>query len=142
MNKKYIKYAAIAGGVLLVLYFIKQRGKGQGQWSGGGNSGGGGSQPQEDTSLPYAALADDLFNAMNGYGTDESKIYEVLSILKNKSQWNTLVNTYGVRKLSSGRGNVFQSDFNGNLSNSLKNELSSSELQAANNILNKIGVSI
>ena len=137
MNNKYIKYAAIAGGVLLVLYFIKQKGKG-----GGGNGGGGSQPPKEDTSLPYAALSDDLFNAMNGYGTDESKIYEVLRLLKNKSQWDSLVNTYGVRKLSSGRGNVFNSDFNGNLPNSLKNELDSSELKTANSILSQIGVSI
>ena len=137
MNNKYIKYAAIAGGVLLVLYFIKQKGKG-----GGGNGGGGSQPPKDDTSLPYAALSDDLFNAMNGYGTDESKIYEVLRLLKNKSQWDSLVNTYGVRKLSSGRGNVFNSDFNGNLPNSLKNELDSSELKTANSILSQIGVSI
>jgi hypothetical protein len=140
MNNKYIKYAAIAGGVLLVLYFIKQKGKGQ--WSGGGNGGGGSQPPKEDTSLPYAALSDDLFNAMNGYGTNESKIYEVLRLLNNKSQWDSLVNTYGVRKLSSGRGNVFNSDFNGNLPNSLKNELDSGELKTANSILSKIGVSI
>lgn len=139
MNKKYIKYAAIAGGVLLVLYILK-RNKDKSNSSGGNNNSGGGGVKDQD--LPYTSMADEIFEAMNGYGTNEAKINAVLERLQKKSHWDSLVSAYGIRKLSSGRGNVFVSDFTGNLPNSLINELDSSELKTVNNILSKIGVSI
>ena len=141
MNKKYIQYAVIGGVVLVALYLLK-RNKDQRRSDDNSGGGGGGGQESGNTGLPYAAMADEMFDAMNGYGTNETKINDNLNRLKNKADWNSLVSAYGVRKLSSGRGNVFASDFTGNLPNALISELSSSELKTANNILNKIGVSI
>ena len=93
-------------------------------------------------SLDYSQMADNLFNAMNGYGTGNTTIEEELKKLKSKSDWNNLVNAFGIRKISSGFGNIFQGDFTGNLPECLNDELDQDELKSANKILNKIGVSI
>lgn len=141
------------GGILLVgltvLYFVRKSKKDESNSNNNNNNGGNGDNPQppspdpnQPSALPFKAMADELFNAMNGYGTTENKIYEILGRLKKKPDWNALVSAYGTRKLSSGAGNVFVSDFNGNLPDSFKSELSSSEMKAVNQILSKIGVSI
>ena len=105
---------------------------------GGGNGGGSGS----GTSLDYNKMADTIFDAMDGYGTGNSTIEDELKKLKSRSDWDKLVSAFGTRTISSGWGNIFQSDFTGTLPECLNDELDSSELQSANKILNKIGVSI
>ena len=79
---------------------------------------------------------------MDGYGTGNSTIEDELKKLKSRSDWDKLVSAFGTRTISSGLGNIFQSDFTGTLPECLNDELDSSELQSANKILNKIGVSI
>lgn len=105
---------------------------------GGGGSGGGSGV----SNLNFSAMADSLFNAMDGYGTGNTTIENELKKLKSKADWNALVDAFGTRTISSGSFNVFQPNFTGNLPECLNDELDSSELESANKILNKIGVNI
>lgn len=101
------------------------------------NSGGGGV-----SNLNFSAIADSLFDAMDGYGTYEGDIQNELKKLKTKADWNALVQAFGIRTLNCGTGNPFCSDFTGDLAACLNDELDSDELKDVNKILNKIGVSI
>ena len=85
-------------------------------------------------------MADNLFDYMDGYGTNYKKIFVILESLRNKSDWYNLQSAYGVRKLSSGAGNIFVSDFNGNLKDALKDELNDSEYKKAQTILSAKGI--
>ena len=68
------------------------------------------------------AMANMLFTAMDGYGTDSVTIMKQLLQLKNQADWLAVNNAYGVRTLSSGRFNP-EPDFTGTLTASLANEL-------------------
>jgi hypothetical protein len=94
------------------------------------------------SNLDYRKIADNLFDAMDGYGTGNNTIETELKKLKSKSDWDALVRAYGTRTISSGIGNIFVSDFTGDLPACLNDELDSDELEDANEILNKIGVTI
>jgi len=147
-QKKLFIIGASLIGVLAIMYIVKKSKEDKSKSNGNGNGNGENPSPDPEpdpnapTVLPYKAMADELFNAMNGYGTDEAKIYAILNRLQKKPDWSALVSAYGTRKISSGTGNVFVSDFNGNLPDSFKSELSSSEIKAVNQILSKIGVTI
>ena len=39
-------------------------------------------------------MSDDLFDAMDGIGTDEDQIADALKQIKNKAQWEKLQDTY------------------------------------------------
>jgi hypothetical protein len=99
---------------------------------GGGNEGGGGNTSQP---LNYKSLADTLFEAMDGYGTNEDSITEVFSYLRNQADFDALENAFGSREISSGAGNVFQKNYKGRLVGALKSELGSSEFSDLNNLL-------
>lgn len=94
------------------------------------------------SNLNFSTMANSIFNAMDGYGTGNTTIENELKKLKSKADWDALVSAFGTRTISSGTGNIFQSDFTGNLTECLNDELDSDELEDANEILNKIGVSI
>ena len=94
------------------------------------------------SNLDFEKMANSIFDAMDGYGTGNTTIEKELKKLKSKADWDALVSAFGTRKISSGTGNIFQSDFTGNLTECLNDELDSDELEDANEILNKIGVSI
>lgn len=94
------------------------------------------------SNLNFRAIADSLFDAMDGYGTGEDTIEKELKKLKTKADWNALVEAYGTRTLNCGTGNPFCSDFTGDLADCLNDELDEDELEDVNEILNKIGVSI
>lgn len=146
--KKETLNGIIAGGVILALAmgaYLVFKNKGTSPIpnplppdGGGGNSGGSGS----GASLDYNKMADTIFDAMDGYGTGNSTIEDELKKLKSRSDWDKLVSAFGTRTISSGWGNIFQSDFTGTLPECLNDELDSSELESVNKILNKIGVSI
>lgn len=87
----------------------------------------------------YKIMAENLFEAMNGYGTDENSIYTTLSKLKSAADWYRLIDVYGVREHSNSAYAGFWS-FTGNLIESLNNELSSSEKARVSSILASIGV--
>lgn len=78
-----------------------------------------------DLSLSDISLINqDIFNAMDGYGTDEQGILDSFSKLKTNNDFDRLTSSFGVKTISSGAGNIFTSDFTGNLSQCLRNELS------------------
>ncbi len=83
----------------------------------------------------YKSMADALFLAMDGAGTDEEAIYDTLSRLRTRSDWYALINAFGVRKSSS-------SSFSGNLVQWLVDELSTDERRKVNAILAKLNVQI
>jgi hypothetical protein len=93
------------------------------------------------TTLNYNQIANNLFNAMNGYGSYEQTIYSNLRLLRNRTDWSSVFAAYGTRTLSSGALNPF-SNFRGNLTASLYDELSTSEMATVKNILSRIGVTI
>lgn len=112
--------------------------------SGGSGSGGSGSGGSNGTTpgIKFSDIADNIFDAMDGYGTDEPTIESELKKLRTKADWNALVSAYGTRTISSGRGNIFQPNFTGDLTQCLKNELDAEEETSVNNILSKLGVTI
>jgi hypothetical protein len=95
---------------------------------------------QTTKGINFYNLADDLFSAMDGYGTDEQTIYDTFNKLGNQFDFAALVKAYGNRTLSSGFGNVFVPNFTGDLVASLKDELSGSEIATLNQILTSKGI--
>jgi len=83
----------------------------------------------------YKLMAESLFEAMDGAGTDEDSIFSILSSLRTKADWYALVDAFGTRKTSS-----MWSDFEGTLTKWLSDELSDAEKTRANQILSKFGV--
>lgn len=145
--KKETLNGVIAGGVILglgmVAYLVfNKKGKGvpnpNPPMPDPYNPNGGGGV----SNLNFRAIADSLFDAMDGYGTGEDTIEKELKKLTTKADWNALVEAYGTRTLNCGTGNPFCSDFTGDLSDCLNDELDEDELEDVNEILNKIGVSI
>jgi hypothetical protein len=82
-------------------------------------------------------MADQLFNAMNIWGTDEDAIYAVLNKLQNKDDWNKIVSKFGIRKST-----MWGSSFTGDLIVWLSDELNSKEKAIVRGILAKISVTI
>lgn len=83
--------------------------------------------------------ANQLFAAMDGYGTDEKAVISILSNVKNQTDLLGIIKAYGVRTLSSGRLNP-EPDFTGTLGASLSTELSRTWLDSLNAILTKKGI--
>ncbi len=141
---KIIVYSGLAlvAGVVAYKYF-----KGAKVTAAGtsGNNGGGGTGIENEGGggmLNFKTLADTIFNAVDGYGTDEATITSAFSKLKSDADMNNLIAAYGVRTASSGFGNIFVDDYNGGLFDTLKNELRSSEIATINTNLSKQGVAI
>lgn len=110
--------------------------------TGGGNDGGGGNTGSGNLSnAQITKIADDIFNAMDGYGTNEQDIVDSFKKLRTNDDFNALVQAFGTRTISSGAGNIFQSDFNGNLRECLYDELSDSWIEQINNVLRNNGIS-
>ena len=129
-NKGLITTLVVVGlGVSAYFLFLRKKDNG----NGGGAS---------TSDLDFLSMANKIFDAMDGYGTGNTTIETELKKLKSRADWDALVQAYGTRTVSSGTGNIFQSDFTGTLPEALNDELDSSELQRANEILNKIGASI
>lgn len=96
----------------------------------------------------YTQMANDLFIAMDGVGTDEETILKTLAKLKTKADWNKLKEAYGTRKIT-----AWGFGFTGTLLPSLKSELSNAGeldfneydvnvLLHVNNILSRFGEKI
>ncbi|MCL1867750.1 MAG: annexin [Paludibacter sp.] len=86
------------------------------------------------TQSQYVSFADTLFAAMNGLGTDEDAIYNVFYKMKNKIDVLKLIDAYGVRN------KAFMFGTGKNLSESLRDELSTSEMSKLNVILQTKGI--
>lgn len=89
------------------------------------------------TQADYKAMADKLFIAMDGAGTDEDAIKEVIAKLRTKSDFYALVKAFGVRKSTS-----WWSNFSGNLIQWLANELGGNDRKEVNDMLAKFNVQI
>lgn len=100
---------------------------------GGGNVSSGGSGTT--SGLDFRSLANQLFDAMDGYGTSNAVIKDIFKQIKTDADYDALKSAYGVREKSSGFGNIFVSNFEGDLPASLKDEMSKSEIAELNQIL-------
>lgn len=144
LQKGIITAAVLVVAALVVSRLLKPK-SGAGVSSGGGetpiggNLGGGSTQPSSN--LDFRSLSNQLFDAFDGYGTSVSKIKEIFKLLKSNADYDALKSAYGVREVSSGRFNVFLSDFEGDLPATLRDELSSSQLEDVNQILTSNGIS-
>lgn len=113
-------------------------GGGGNQGGGGGNQGGGG---RPNPSLDFRSLANRLFDAFDGYGTSNSEVKEIIKLLKSNADYDALKAAYGVREVSSGRGNIFQPNFEGDLPSTIHDEMSNSEIAELNQIMTSNGLS-
>ena len=89
-------------------------------------------------------LAEKMFAAMNGYGTDvngNNGLMNLFATIKNNDDLMGVIAAYGIRELSSGSWNPL-SNFKGNLPETLANELSDSEMTKINSVMVKSGVTI
>lgn len=89
--------------------------------------------------MQYKSWADRLYQLMNGYGTDEAGIYDVMKQMQNDADIAKLIEAYGVRKLSTGAYNL-SPDSSANLISALSDELDSNETFIVNGILAKRGI--
>jgi len=137
----------IAAAYLLYKIFNK---KGASSTSYGGNSGvvvpnptlGGtiGTAPTMNEAK-FKEIADKIFNAFEGYGTDTTTIKNQFALLKNNDDLMGLVAAYGIREVSSGSYNPLP-DFTGNLPQTIADELSQSQISDLNSVLVKSGITI
>jgi hypothetical protein len=79
------------------------------------------------TTLEYMSMAEQVYNAVKGWGTNEDAIYTVLNKLNNSSDWYRLVKAYGIRKKS-------------NIIEALYSDLTNSEIESVQTILQNINV--
>ena len=110
------------------------------------NTGGGSSYSSKAsmTKEQYNLLAEKVYNAVSGYGTDlngANGLKNIFSLLRNNDDFMELIAAFGVREVSSGSFNPIP-DFSGNLPEVLSNELSQSEISQLNSILVKNSISI
>lgn len=109
----------------------------------GGNNGGGGGGTT--SGLNFTSLANDLYAAMDGYGTawdngPSNGVSGIMKLIKSNADFDALSAAYGTRTLNCGSFNPFCDDFTGNMVQSLNEELDSSEITEVNQILASNGV--
>ena len=134
-NKKLITLGVIVIGGILVYKYVIKGGKGNNNGGGGGGTTGG-----QLSSIQLNKMASDLFEAMDNYGTDWDVITTSFRKIKTDADFDALVSAFGTRTLNCGTGNPFCSDFTGNLTACLNDELDSSELAEFNEIIAKNAV--
>jgi len=86
-----------------------------------------------------AIYANALFEAMNGYASDEQSIYRVFTNVNNSADLLGVVAAFGIRNISSGSLSLAP-DYKGALGGALNTELSPHELTVLNTILSKKGI--
>jgi hypothetical protein len=150
--KKRNMYIALGSAILVgaIWYMSKKKpdagtgGNGTGGSGTGGNGTGGngtGSPILNTTAgLDFSSMANDVYEAMNGYGTDNQKIRDTFSKLKTTADFDALSKAYNVKTVSSGRGNIFSNDYLGNMVGAIRDESSDSEIAALNLILSSKGI--
>lgn len=89
--------------------------------------------------VQYSSAADKIHTAMDGYGTDESTIYDAFAKMVNDADILSLMNAYGIRTVSSGKLNS-EPDFKGTLAGAISNELDAAERKVLNDKLAKKGI--
>ncbi len=91
------------------------------------------------TASAQQAIANGLFQAMDGYGTDENAILREFAKINNDADLLAVIKTYGVKTLSSGNFNPVP-NFTGTLTEALAQELSSEYVTAINGMLSRKGI--
>ena len=142
MDKKtknvVIAVALTLAAVIAYKIFKKPSNDNEGGNNTGGSSGGGGGG--KTSGLNFTSLANDLYQAMDNYGTAENGITDIMKLLKNNADFDALSSAYGTRTLNCGSFNPFCTDFTGNMVQSLNDELDSSEIKVVNQILASNGL--
>lgn len=90
----------------------------------------------------YLLWVDQLKGAMDGAGTDEQGILNIITQILTLDDWNMLVRSFGTQKIRSYSFVGISDYFSGTLPSCLRNELKESELVPINTHLAKIGVKI
>lgn len=86
-----------------------------------------------------AQMANNIFAAMDGYGTDEDTIMRELKKVKTDGDFVGLQNAFGIREISSGRFNP-SPNFKGTLTAALTDELSDYWIKEINSGLKRRGI--
>jgi hypothetical protein len=125
-NKKILYWSA--GIIVAFVLFVKLKSRGTKQIvpnvEGGVTQG-----------LNFKAMADSIYEAMDGYGTSFQLIVNEFSKLNNNNDFDALYKAYGIRTVSSGAGNLFVSDYTGDMTGALKKDLSATEIAKINSLL-------
>jgi hypothetical protein len=133
-----------AGFFLLKKFPIKSKPEGSGDGDIGGDNTGGntGDNTGGNTGATINArsVAEDIFNAMDGYGTDEDAIILAFSKINSDADFDAVNSAFGTRTINSGSGNIFVGDFTGNLSQCLVDELSEYYIDQINSDLINKGI--
>lgn len=141
---KFTKNALFVGGVALAGFI------GYNLIKNAGNPKANGNNPPYTPSTPgitaeedikSKALANQIFDAMNGCGTNEDAIMSAFSEIRNAMMFQAVVNNYGSRTISSEWWCFGVKSFTGNLSESLRNELSQSYIDQINAMLAQNNIS-
>lgn len=96
-------------------------------------------KPQTLTQAQVSSIANALFTAMNGYGTDYNVIVQQMAKINNQTDLLAIIKSYDVRTLSSGNWNP-SPNVSGTLTQHLTDELSDAQLEAINNMLSRKGI--
>jgi hypothetical protein len=91
------------------------------------------------TPSQISGIANELFTAMNGYGTNYDAVLHAMVRVKNDVDLLAVVKSYGVRELSAGAWSP-EPNFKGTLGQAFVEELSAKEKLALNNMLARKGI--
>lgn len=144
MDKK-TKNGLIAFAVIgLAAYMLIRSFKKGSTISTGGSTAGGGSTGGASNTTPglnFSIMANDMFSAMNGCGTNWDDgagdgVTGVLGKLKNQADYNALKAAYGVRTITC----LLAPNVTGDIEACLKSELDSSEMAEIKGMLSAKGI--
>ena len=92
--------------------------------------------------LNFYNLSDDIYTAITGYYSDDTKVLLDMSKLNTDDDMDSLYKAYGIKTIDTGTLNFFQKNFTGDLYQTIRNRLSSSNLTQLNTILSNKGITI
>lgn len=85
----------------------------------------------------YFSMCTTLESSMNGTGTQEDSIYDVMMRLRTQDDWNFLQKCFGTRKKD---GGTFFADLTGDLKSWLADDLDGGEMEEVRDILRQRGI--
>lgn len=92
-------------------------------------------QTKSYTTYEYQSMADRLYNAFKGLGTDDNVVMDVMRQMKNDLDVYALIDAFGTKQ-----GAWPQRSFSGTLPTWMSDEMSTSELAKINSILSSKGI--
>lgn len=130
-DEKLLKYVLVFSGLALIagvtVYFITKNKN---------NNDEEGDEEMPDPSkltkiiLWYQNSANEIFNALNGFGTDEQTLFDIMSQLETQADYDKLTESYGKKTGKSGI-----KAFTGDLKQWIKEEFDKDELRQITDIL-------